>query len=194
VSPYGWKGLPRFVLHEYGVIADHAGLVRIPYRLADGGLYAERVIAPNGRQWWRPGDGRPVIPFGLDRLEHPRFRKYRGLGICEGESDAFAISAAFGAKGLDVLGVPGAGTWKPEWARHADGYAAVYVLGDGDHAGRCFNQRVAQDLPDATVVWLPEGEDVRSIVQRDPAELVRLLDEADRLRSLLLPARLEAVA
>jgi hypothetical protein len=56
------------------------------------------------------------------------------------------------------------------------------VLGDGDDAGRRFNQRVARDLPDANLVWLPEGEDARGIVQRDPAELGGLLAEADWYR------------
>jgi len=112
------------------------GLVVVPYRTSAGELYADRVIAGSGRRWWSPGDGRPVIPFGLDRLERLAFRRYRALAICEGESDALALSAAFKGDGVDVLGVPGAGTWKPEWAVHAVGYSAVYVAGDGDAAGR----------------------------------------------------------
>jgi 5S rRNA maturation endonuclease (ribonuclease M5) len=143
-----------------------------------------------GGAWWEPGDGRPLIPFGLDQLEDPAFRQYRALAITEGESDALALSATFGAEGLDVLGAPGATTWRPAWAQYARAYEAVYVLGDGDDAGRRFNQRVAHDVPAATVVWLPEGEDVRAIVQRDPGELAELLTEADWYRRVLADARI----
>lgn len=177
----GWKGLPAYVLAEAGVTRDPDGLVRIPYLLADGGLWAERVVAPDGRRWWRPGDGRPVIPFGLDRQERPEFRGYRCLGLVEGESDALALWAALGHEGLDVLGVPGASCWKSEWAAHADGYLASYVLGDGDNAGRVLNAAVRRDLPEVIAVELPDGEDVRAIIQRDSADvLLDLIGTAER--------------
>ena len=109
-----WRGLPRFVLNEYGVTHDDDGLVRIPYRLPDGSLYAMRVVAPSGGAL---GGSREtaarLIPFGLDQLADPAFRQYRALAITEGESDALALSATFGVEGLDVLGAPGATTGAP---------------------------------------------------------------------------------
>lgn len=180
----GWKNLPAWVLNEFGVRQDAAWLVRIPDRTVEGRLYAERVVAPSGRRWWEPGDGRPVIPFGLDRLEDPAFRKYRALAITEGETDALALSAALGAEGLDVLGVPGSNTWRDAWAEHADGYATVFVLGDGDASGRRLNQKVKRALPAALIVDLPAGDDVRAVAQRNVDELLALIDAAERKQAL----------
>jgi hypothetical protein len=180
----GWKGLPGYVLNEAGVRRDR-DVVRLPYRLPDGSLYANRVVADNGRRWWEPGDGRPVIPFGLDRLEDSPYRRYRVLAVCEGESDALAVWAALAHHGVDVLGIPGAGTWKPEWrdyiAKTDERYAAVYAVGDGDDAGRHMNDAVVRDVPDACAIWLPEGDDARALVQRDGGDaLLDLFAEADR--------------
>jgi 5S rRNA maturation endonuclease (ribonuclease M5) len=180
----GWKNLPTFVLREAGVTVDGRGRVFVPYRDESGEPVNRRVFAGD-RAWWERR-GRSLIPFGLDRLEDLAFRKYRCLAICEGESDSLALSAALGAEGLDVLGVPGASTWRAEWAAHADGYAAVFVFGDGDPAGVRFNLAVKHDLPDALAVWLPKGEDVRSIVQHNAAELVDLIAEAERLARFLV--------
>ena len=181
-----WKGLPRFVLDEYGVEENWEGLFRFPYRLADGGLYAMHVVAPSGRRWWEPGDGRPAIPFGLQLLEHePAFRKYRCLAICEGESDALAMAAAPGGEGLDVIALPGASTWRPEWAVHTVGYETVYVLGDGDGPGRKLNAAIRRDVLNACIVNLADGDDARKVAQRDVAELVALLTTAEWERDLL---------
>ena len=123
-----------------------------------------------------PGD-----PFGLDRLEHPDFRGYRSLAIVEGESDALALWAAHGHEGRDVIGGPGASTWRSAWTEHANGDVATYAFGDGDGAGRALNAAARRDLPDAIAVELPDGEDVRSIVQRDGADaLLDLIGEAER--------------
>ena len=176
----GWKALPTHILAEAGVTCDPDGLVRIPYRLHDGSLYAERVAASSGRRWWRPGDGRPLIPFGIDRLETAAFRKYRDLAIVEGESDTLALRAALGHEGVDVLGVPGARTWKSAWATYTGGYHDVYVLGDGDEPGRDLNATARRDVPNAIVVDLPAGRDVRDVVQADHGldELLTLLRQA----------------
>lgn len=180
----GWKGLPTFVLFEADVTRDSDGLVRVPYRLPDGHLHNVRMFAPSGRCWWEPR-GLSLIPFGLDRQWREGMRRYRCLAITEGESDALALDAALGAEGLDVLGVPGASTWKPEWAAHTRGYDAVYVIGDGDRAGRAFNWRVRHDLPGAMVVDLPDGDDVRGLLQRDGADpLVDAIEAAEAIARL----------
>lgn len=188
----GWRDLPTFVLAEADVTRDAEGLVRLPYRLPSGSRWANRVVATSGRRWWEPGDGRPVIPFGLDRLEHPDFRRYRVLAICEGESDGLALRAAFGAEGFDVLGIPGACTWRAEWAGHAAGYAAVYVLGDGDDAGRCLNRGVRGVVPDAIAVELPEGRDVRELLQEDGVDALLAMIALAEVESAALRAFREA--
>ena len=177
--PAGWKGLPSFVLAEAGVSRGHDGEVLIPYRDALGRLYVTRVVVKDGHRWWRPA-GRAVIPFGLDRLADTSDRRFRCLLITEGESDALAAWAAFGHEGLDVLGVPGATTWRQEWTELAEGYAAVYVAGDGDGVGRRFAWTVKRDLPGAVVLEIPEGLDVRDVIQREGEEAFGvLLEQAD---------------
>ena len=181
-----WRGLPEWILAEAGVQVFSDGLVIAPYRLADGRLWADHFIAPNGRRWWEPGDGRSVIPFGLEALEAPRYRRYRLLVICEGESDSLAVRAALGAEGVDALGIPGSSTWRPSWAESGAGYSAVYVAGDGDEAGRALSDRVLADLRGVRLIRLPPGEDARSVIQRDgPEAFLGLMDEADRLADFI---------
>jgi hypothetical protein len=81
-----------------------------------------------------------------------------------------------------VIGIPGANTWRPAWTKYAAGYGCVYVLGDGDEPGRNLNAAVRRDIPDACVVNLSAGEDVRRVAQRDVAELVGLLSASEWLR------------
>lgn len=178
-APVQWKGLPSYVLTEADVREEPDGIV-IPYRLADGGLYAERIVALNGRRWWRPGDGRPVIPYGLDRLEDEAYRKYRVLAITEGESDALALWAALGHEGVDVLSCPGASCWRSEWAHYAAGYAAVYACGDGDAPGYDLNRRIIEAIPSAVGLWLEGGDDLRGVLQSDGG--------VDRVRDLMAAA------
>ena len=103
-----------------------------------------------------------MIPFGLDRLEHPDFRGYRSLAIVEGESDALALWASLGHEGL-VMPACRARPPGSSWTEHANGYVATYAFGDGDGAGRALNAAARRGLPDAIAVELPDGEDVRSI-------------------------------
>lgn len=180
----GWKGLPAWVLAEAGVTRDGEGLVRVPYFAGDGALHATRVFAPSGRCWWEPA-GRCVIPFGLEQLTDERYRHECTLLIAEGESDTLALRAwAAGSPAVDVAGVPGAGCWRAEWSDLLAGYATVFVLGDGDDAGRSFNWHVRADIPHARIVDLGDGDDARAIVQRDPAELDELLARADLMAAL----------
>jgi len=186
VRPLGWKGLPTYVLVECGITVDSEGLVRVPYFLADGGLYAHRVVAPSGRRWWEPGDGRPVVPFGLEVLPDFHDRAGHVLFVSEGESDRLALMAAYGSEAVDTLGIPGAAMWRAEWRTLLEGFDRVYVVPDGDEAGRELglavkygpswvrNQRLLpaerQELADdgfaaALVVQLPAGKDARGILQ-----------------------------
>jgi hypothetical protein len=176
-----WKGLSTRTLEEALVAHSEDGLVRIPYRTLTGEVHNVRVFAPSGRCWWERR-GLELIPFGLETLRDSPHD--RGLLIAEGESDALALRRHFGAGfGYDVLGVPGARTWRADWARFCEPYAVGYVFGDGDEAGRAFAAAVQRDVPQVRVVRMPDGEDVRSLVQREgPGVVDRLLEEADRLR------------
>jgi DNA primase len=82
------------------------------------------------------------------------------VAITEGEIDAITASIA----GVPTVGVPGAHNWQEHFPELFYGYKEVYVLADGDDAGRQFANTVAGSLPNAKVIPCPPGEDVNSFV------------------------------
>jgi hypothetical protein len=190
-----WKRLPALVLLVAGVYRDQDGRVRVPYRWPDGSLFREKIYTDR-TTYWGPGDG--IMLFGLDAVASLAERRGCSIIICEGESDALAIRGAIcGWRGgrLDVLGVPGAGTWKDEWSEHLDGYARVYVAADGDGAGRAMLDRISETVVvGVRSLAMPPGEDSRSIIQSpDGVErFAGLLADADKLAAQTLAFQLAA--
>jgi DNA primase len=81
--------------------------------------------------------------------------------ITEGELDALAACMI----GLPAVGVPGADTWTPVFARMFKGYDKVWVLADGDKAGRDFAEKVKGTLSNVWVADMPDDHDVNSTIQ-----------------------------
>ena len=44
----------------------------------------------------------------------------------------------------NALGLPGARTWRDEWAEFLSPYELIYVVGDADQAGRAMTEKVVQ--------------------------------------------------
>lgn len=178
-----WKGISFLVLEDAGVVIEPDGLVRIPYRYRNGEVHRWRFFSPRGRQWWGPGDG--LIPFGLETLPTPAGAKDSTLLIAEGESDTLALQEAF--SDWHVIGLPGARSWRPEWRMIVEGHPLIYVIGDGDRSGADMIERVCRDVSWSRPVWLPPGEDARSLLQ-DPDEgrevLELFLNRADEVARL----------
>lgn len=134
----------------------------IPYS-----AFQERDLAFDGSRWYIPtrneegnitnlrvwdGPGQPVLAspslklgiFGLERLAaHPSDPVY----LCEGEWDAVALDWArqkANAPGV-VLGVPGAGTFKADWAEFLQG-RAIYLVYDNDDPGESGMNRTTELL------------------------------------------------
>ena len=82
------------------------------------------------------------------------------IAICEGEMDAIAAHVA----GIAAVGIPGAQIWKPYFTEPFIGFETVWVLADGDPAGRSFGNTVAKKITNALVVPFPEGHDVNSFI------------------------------
>lgn len=82
------------------------------------------------------------------------------VAIAEGEIDAITATIA----GIPTVGVPGAHNWQEHFPELFYGYRDVYVLADGDDAGRKFADTVAGTLPNAKVIPMPTGQDVNSLV------------------------------
>lgn len=97
---------------------------------------------------WRRGS--QLVPYGLDRLTDIRAFKY--VVISEGESDTQTLTC----RGIPAIGVPGATSWKEDWAKFFDGIETIYIVIEPDTGG------------DAMVKWIS-----RSAI-RDRVRLVRL--------------------
>jgi len=175
-------------LASYGVeLRDDT--VRIPYRAADGHVHRYRVFAASGRTWWEglrdERDRMPLIPYGLETL--PKHARHLfDLAWCEGESDTLALRQAIPE--IVALGVPGATAFRPDWRGWCLGFRTVYVLGDGDAPGRRFNQAVSAVFPAARHVPIPDGEDVRSVVQAGRALPFGAADRLDMLYRTFMAA------
>jgi hypothetical protein len=165
----------------------------VPYRDCSGGTWNWKLFAPNGRSWWQePGLG-VLMPFGVEMVADLDHRCNRQLWIAEGESDALALRehyAAWRDLPVDVIGLPGAGTWRSEWSCHADGYAAVYAFPDGDAAGCRMGHAIAESVPWVIRVVMPPGSDVRSTLQGEgPEALDRCIINAEASAVLLAGMR-----
>lgn len=96
-------------------------------------------------------------------------RSEKVISICEGELDTVAASS----HGIPAVGVPGVTNWKPHYEALFEGYEKVYILGDGDTAGRDFNRFLADKLPNGKIISLPDNHDVNSIIQERGADWLK---------------------
>jgi hypothetical protein len=163
-----WKGLDSIVLAEAGVTRGADGTVRVPYRDVTGAERNAKLFG-HGRSWWEQR-GLGASLFGLERVADPARRELRRLWICEGESDALSLRehyAEWRRLPVDIVGLPGAATWRPEWAVYARGYSSAACFPDGDQAGDLMADKITASVPWTIRVRLPEGRDVRSILQAE---------------------------
>jgi hypothetical protein len=153
--------------------------VRILYLKEDGSESAVRFrIAlekgPKGdeRFRWRKGSKPPL--YGLWRLEHARDEGY--IFLVEGESDAQTLWY----HGLPALGVPGAGTWRGEWAEHLEGVEKVYAVVEPDGGGEAFWQRLAASALREKLyrVELEGAKDVSELHLQDPDAFLKRIEVA----------------
>ena len=88
------------------------------------------------------------------------------IGVAEGELDAVVATVS----GLPTVGCPGASNWKSFYYRLFDDFQYVYVLGDGDSAGRKWASGLVPNIPGAVSRVQPAGYDVSSYVVEHGAE------------------------
>jgi hypothetical protein len=127
------------------------------------GFDGERVTVPIWRQSSDDGaQHRPAVLQGVLRLrvDHaqrpkviavpgtrlgltppPAWTRERRVVLVEGPSDMLAARSA----GVPAFAVPGATSWRPEWARELDGREVAIVM-DCDRASRHAAARIAADL------------------------------------------------
>ncbi|RLV10212.1 topoisomerase [Streptomyces griseocarneus] len=140
----------------------YRGHLAIPYLRPAGGINSVATI-----RFRRLGDGGGPKYLGLPG-HPPRIFNTQALinpspyvAVCEGELDAMAAEAA----GVPAVGIPGVSSWRDHFDPAFAGYETVFVLGDGDDAGRKFSQAMSERLPNAKGVDLGDGYDVNKFVQ-----------------------------
>ena len=131
------KGLPVDFLSGLGLVDrkyQRKAAVRIPYFAEDGQestvrfrIALEKTEDGDERFRWRTGS--KAMPYGLWRLE--KIRKVGWVVLVEGESDAQTLWY----HGIPALGIPGADTWKREWAGYLEGVERIYVMVEPDKGG-----------------------------------------------------------
>lgn len=107
--------------------------LRIPYLDEAGEEIAVRfrlhLESPEGSTRFKWRSGSKATLYGLHRLANAG--AMGSVVLVEGESDCHTLWQ----HGIPALGIPGAGTWKAEWASAFDGLGAIFVVRETDKAG-----------------------------------------------------------
>jgi hypothetical protein len=138
------KGLPVEFLQKQGLRNQRyqsAPAVRIAYSDEAGQETAvrfrialEKTGAGDDRFRWRTGSKAGL--YGLWRLD--AIRKAGYVVLVEGESDAQTLWY----HDEPALGVPGASTWKAEWAGCLNGLERIYAVIEPDGGGEAFRDKL----------------------------------------------------
>ena len=166
------KRLPVKILQKYGVgevYLQGIPAVRMPYLDANGVVRSTRMrvsMDDEPRFIWKTGS--KLCLYGLWRLQKI---KSQYLCIVEGESDCHSLWL----NGFPALGLPGAGTWKEEWAPHLDAFERVYVVVEPDKGGESVLNWVSNSkIRDRVrLITLDGTKDPSGLYLSDPEDFTR---------------------
>ena len=148
---------------------DYAGRLAIPYITLTGVVdirYRAITDTPGPKYMSRPGTVTRLYNVTATSLPTSN------IAITEGEFDTII---AQGVCGIPSVGVPGANNWKDHFRLLFSDYDRVFVLCDGDQAGREFGKKLGRELDNSVVVHLPDGHDVNSLYLAEGRAAVRAL-------------------
>ena len=92
------------------------------------------------------------------------------IAVCEGELDTIIVNTMVG---VPAVGMPGANGWKNWYARAFADYRKVFVLTDGDQAGRDMGKKIMQAIDVAVMVPMPDGMDANEVYLQEGADGIR---------------------
>jgi DNA primase len=150
--------------HEHAV-----GCLSIPYLTKAGvvGVKFRKVDNTTPKYLW--ATGQKIGMFNVIDLMHD----IETIAICEGELDTVVLS---GLCDIPAVGVAGVSQWKPWFPILFEGYKNVLIFADNDvkedgrNPGMELAKRIKEDLNNATVIHLPENEDVNDVYLKHGAK------------------------
>ncbi|MEW1672038.1 toprim domain-containing protein [Streptomyces noursei] len=167
---------------------QYRGRLAIPYLRPAGGAAAVATIRFRciADACVKAQDGAYLAPH---REQHEGHGKYLGLpghppglyntsalltsqpyiALNEGEFDAAAVEGA----GVPAVGTPGVSSWRDHFDPAFVGFEVVFVLGDGDDAGRGFAAKMCERLPNAKAIDLGDGYDAARFIHEFGSEKFR---------------------
>ena len=92
------------------------------------------------------------------------------IAVCEGEIDTIITHSMCG---IPAVGMPGSQAWKDWQARAFHDYRKVFVLTDGDNAGKEMGKKIMQAIDVAVVVSMPDGMDVNEVFLNEGPDGIR---------------------
>ena len=173
------KKLDAAYLRSLGLRDLADGGIGVPYRDESGDEVAVKrrtaLAAKDGSFWQK---GKPLMPYGLDRLGDARDAGY--LFLVEGESDCFTLWH----HGVPALGIPGADSTKVLQRQNVEGIAQLYVVREPDKGGDKFIKGMTERLRTigfkgkADVLRFDDAKDPSELHQRHGAQFTKKLAEA----------------
>jgi len=172
------RGIPTQTLKRWGLAFDHElGCWLLPSRGKGGNVVnLTRYYEASGKKL--ATGTLPLALYGMDQLSGDASRS---IFLCEGIFDAMALDSHLRDKRsrdrYDILAVPGAGAFKPEWCEHMKG-RVVRLVFDNDQAGREGQDHAVDLLREAggceeiyVLNWpdeFPPGCDLNDLLKSDP--------------------------
>ncbi len=162
------KRLPADFLRDLGVREIHLNGIKtvgIPYKCADGTEAALRFrVSLDGDQRFRWRNGSKPMLYGLWKLD--KALKVRYVCLVEGESDAQTLWH----NNFAAFGLPGAATWREEWAEFFEGFDEIYVVIEPDRGGEAVLNwlRRSKIRSRVSIVRLRGAKDVSELFLKSP--------------------------
>lgn len=136
----------------------------IPWRSPSGvvaTIQRRRLDAQKDRRYVFPRGRSPLYPYGVERVS--LMPADAPVAFVEGAADVLALRALLAARGecALVLGLPGVGGWRSQWAELARGRVAAVAL-DSDEGGQSKVRKLADDLAQAGAKYLERWDSPKS--------------------------------
>jgi hypothetical protein len=197
-----WRGWPESVPERFGlsVVRDSSGTLRVrhPYYAPDAAgewrcVYWQDRGPLTAEPKWLSAKGATPTLYNLRSLEADSLT---AVVLCEGPADAITAELLLEVEpavpGVAVVGIPGTGAWRSEWAELFTGLRVILAT-DTDTAGEGLAARIVADIHrTAARLTLPANDLTDSVREAGPSEMRGELVAALRSLPVEVPAEMRA--